>query len=147
MKTKEKKVKQVEWLNAEVIHKATLDWLSELKFISDEQEFFDDLIKNYTLQLIDSKHFEDSKKVVNKLSKLQKKNTLLIKGIKLHENNLEVMVDGINELDKEEAYKDKHRDYIIIMNRYLRVYRTLKSNLFELIKSILKEEKQKRLLN
>jgi hypothetical protein len=147
MKIKEKKIKQVEWLNADVMHKATRQWLSELTFIKDEQEFFDDLVKNYTLQMIDSKHFEESKKVVNQLSKLQKKNSLLIKGVKQHEKKLSIITDGINQLNEEAAYKDKHRDYIVTMNRYFRIYRTLKSQLFDLIKKILKEEKQKRLLN
>jgi len=146
MKTKEKKLKYVEWLNAEVMHKASKKWLSELKFIKDEQEFFGDLIKTYTLQLIDTNHFEDSKKIVNKLSKLQKKNAVLIEAVKLHENELEVMIDGIDHFEEEESYKNKHRDFISVFSKYIKKYRALKSQLFDLIKTILKEEKQKRLL-
>ncbi|NNK40881.1 MAG: hypothetical protein HKP45_09540, partial [Winogradskyella sp.] len=52
--------KMVEWLNADEMHDASKKWLSELEFVADEQLFFDDLIKSYTLQLIDSKYFNKS---------------------------------------------------------------------------------------
>ncbi|MBT8273994.1 MAG: hypothetical protein KJO77_09320 [Bacteroidia bacterium] len=147
MKTKPKKTKYVEWLSAEVMHKASRKWLSELQFICDEQLFFDDLIKSYTLQLIDSKHFETSKKIVEKLSELQKRNENLINVVKIHENELEIMVDGIDQPNEEEMYKQKHRDMIVLMSEYFNEYRMLKKRLFDLIKKIIKDEKQKRLLN
>jgi len=56
------------------------------------------------------------------------------------------MVDGIDEPQKEEAYKDKHRELIIIISKYLKDYRKLKTKLFEVVKSAMKKEKQKLLL-
>ena len=46
MESNKTKAKYQEWLSPEIIHKATLNWLSELKFIKDENLFFDDLIKS-----------------------------------------------------------------------------------------------------
>lgn len=147
MKAKPKKTKYVEWLSAEVMHKASKKWLSELNFIQDEQLFFDELVESYTLQLIDSKHFETSKEIVTELSRLQKKNDHLIEALKVHENELEIMVDGIDQPNEEAMYKQKHRDFIVFVSEYFNDYRILKTKLFDLIKTIIKTEKQKRLLN
>lgn len=146
MSTKNLKVKYEPWLSAETMHNNSRKWLSELKFTKDEELFFADLVKSYTLQLIDSKHFTESKKIIDKLSDLQKETETLIKTIKHHEKELKVMVDGINEIEKENAYKDEHTKISTVVNNFLEKYKTLKIQLFSLIKDILKEGKQKRLL-
>ena len=146
MKTTKTDIKYVEWLSAEVMHKNSIEWLSELRFINNELLFFDDLIKSYTLQLIDTKHFDESKKVVDKLETSHKKTNYLIKIIQVHQNDLKIMVDGLDEPKEEEEYKNEHRKFIIMNNEFLKTYRILKTEIFDLIKSILKEQKQKRLL-
>ena len=146
MKTVKTGAKYVEWLSAEEMHQASRGWISELKFIKDEQHFFDDLIKAYTLQLIDSENFLKSKEIVETLNKLQKKNKALIKIIIVHENKLEIMVDGIDEPKKEETYKDRHRELIVKVSEYLKEYRALKLKLFEIVKGVMVKEKQKFLL-
>ena len=140
------KTKYTEWVNAETMHQDSLGWLSELRFIKNEELFFDDLVKSYTLQLIDSKHFRESKIIVEQLSSLQKKTDVLIDTVLTHETGLKVMVDGVNEFKEEKAYKDEHGKLITKISAFLENYRILKSQLFALIKSIIKEEKQKRLL-
>ena len=146
MKTKEKTMKYDVWLNAENMHRDSRNWLSELEFAKDEELFLDDLIKSYTLQLIDSKHFAQSKKVVDKLNDIQKETNSLLEIVKNHEKGLKIMVDGINEFDKEKAFKNKHLKIMINEKNFLEKYRTLKSELFTVVKGILKEGKQKRLL-
>ena len=147
MKTKKIKVKKYEaWLSTETMHTGSLKWLSELRFAKDEQLFFDDLVKSYTLQLIDSKHFMHSKKIIDQLRTQQKETDVLINTVVNHEKGLEIMVDGINQLKEENAYKDEHGKLIIKVSQFLGNYRTLKTQLFTLIKSIIKEGKQKRLL-
>ena len=86
MKTKKERVVKYEaWLSTETMHSGSLKWLSELRFAKDEQLFFDDLVKSYTLQLIDSKHFTESKKIVEQLSTSQKETDQLINTIVDHE--------------------------------------------------------------
>ena len=101
MKTKHKDSKYVAWLSTETMHNASRKWLSELEFTKDEQLFFDDLIKSYTLQLIDSKHFAKSKNIVSQISEIQIETNKLIETIKKHERELKIMVDGINQIDLE----------------------------------------------
>ena len=146
MKTKEINAKYDVWLNAENMHRDSRNWLSELRFAQDEELFLDDLVKSYTLQLIDTKHFAESKKVIDKLSKIQKETDALIDIVKNHEKGLSIMVDGVNEFDKEKAFKNKHVKLIINVKNFLEKYRDLKTELFAVVKSVLKEGKQKRLL-
>ena len=146
MKTSSKDIKYVEWLNADVMHNASRNWLSELMFIKDEQLFFDDLIKSYTLQLIDSRYFAKSKKIIDRLSHLQKDTDKLIEKVKKHEIGLKVMVDKIDQLEEEENYKKEHRSLIILVTEFFQMNQSVKKQLFKLIKGIIKEKKQKLLL-
>ena len=57
------------------------------------------------------------------------------------------MVDGIDQLKEEEAYKKEHRRLIIDISDFKKNYRILKKQLFDIIKSIKKEEKQRRLID
>ena len=142
----QKNRKYVEWLNADIMHEASRNWLSELRFIKDEQQFLSNLIKSYTLQLIDASHFAESKKIVETLEALQKKNKKYIETVKTHENELLIMVDGIDQLQEEEAYRNKHRTLLVNINYYFKEYRKLKKQVFRTIEDIMKHEKQKRLL-
>lgn len=145
METKQEKTYQ-EWLNPTTMHAASLNWLSELKFAKDEELFFNDLVKSYTLQLTDLKHFDESKKIVDRLSNLQKETNLLINKIIKHEKGLKTMLDGSIQLKEEAIYKEEHRMFIMLVSNFHKSYKTLKTQLFALIKNILKEGKQKRLL-
>jgi hypothetical protein len=146
MKTKGNQLKYIEWLNAEDMHDNSRKWLSELEFIKDEELFFDDLIKLYTLQLTNSKHFTESKKIVDKLSKFHKKTDNLISMVKIHERKLKIMADGIDQLKEGDNYKDEHQWFTKNLNQFLEKYRAFKVQLFNLLKGILKEQKQKLLL-
>ncbi|WP_339917944.1 hypothetical protein [Yeosuana marina] len=147
MKVIKSSPKYIEWLNAELMHEESSKWLSELRFIKDEEHFFEDLIKLFTLQLIDSKNFSKSKEIVDLLKSLRIKNTELIATVTSHERNLKIMVDGKDQLKEEEAYKDRHRELLIAVKRYFKEYRSLKAQLFKTVKGIMKSEKQKRLLS
>ena len=81
------------------------------------------------------------------LINLKKRNNLLIKAVKDHENALHIMVDGVDQLNEEEAYKKEHRELIIKMSEFLNNYRSLKMQLFDVVKKIKKEEKIRLLLD
>ncbi len=144
MKTTE--AKYVAWLSAESMHNASRNWLSELFFVKDEQLFFDDLVKSYTLQLIDSKHFNKSKKIVAQLVGVQNETNTLLETVKAHARGLEIMVDKKDQLAEEENYKKAHRELEMVLSDFFETYRGLKKLLYKLIKGIIKENKQKRLL-
>ena len=84
--------------------------------------------------------------IVDTLSELQKKTNLCIKTVRAHENDLEIMVNGIEEPEKEDNYKSEHRNIIIEESELLKDYRIFKTQFFELVKGVIKTQKQKRLL-
>ncbi|MGB5818986.1 MAG: hypothetical protein WBG90_05835 [Saonia sp.] len=137
----------VEWLSADEMHDASLRWFSELNFMRDEQLFLNSLIKSYTLQLTDTKFFEESKTIVDELLKREQELVALMKQVQAHENQLEIMVDEVDQFKMEKAYIETHKDLVIQVNRYAEAYRKLKKRLFALVSKVLKIEKQKRLLN
>lgn len=137
----------IEWLSAEEMHEASIRWFSELKFIRDEQLFLNNLVKSFTMQLIDSKVFQDSKKVIDQLQHAEKDIISLLKKVQTHENQLEIIVDDVDQLKMEKAYLETHKELQGSMHEYTQRYREIKQRLFKLVSSLMKKDKQKRLLN
>ncbi|MCL8007278.1 hypothetical protein [Gelidibacter japonicus] len=146
MNTAKRNIKYVEWLSAEDMHKDTLDWISELEFTKDEHSFFENLVNLYTLQLIVTKKFSESSEIIDAINQSEKANILLLEAIKIHRNELQIMVDGIDQLKEEENYKKEHRNLIILVNEFLDDYQSLKTQLFGVFREIIRNEKQKYLL-
>jgi len=138
--------KYIQWLSPGDMHKQSRSWISEMNFIKDEQHFFDDLITAYTRKLIETKKFAANKKLIDSLNASRRNLKKIIKKIVKHENDLEIMVDGIDQKEEESAYKDTHRELIDEVNYYLNEYRTLKRGLFSMIKDIMKKEKAQNLI-
>lgn len=147
MKIKENTYRFIEWIDAEEMHRTSLLWLSELRFMKDEQLFLNNLVKHYTLQLVDSKIFGISKVIVTALTDLEKQAISLMKEVQAHENKLEIMIDDVDQIELEKAYRDTHWELNRSMDHYKEEYIEIKTKLFDLVSSILKKEKQKRLLN
>lgn len=141
-----KRYRYLEWLNAEEMHANSMLWFSELKFIRDEQFFMNKLVQSFTLQLIDSNIYTDSKKVVERLQHAEKDLVSLFKKVQAHENQLEIIVDDVDQLKMEKAYLETHQELLIAMNDYTQRYREIKEQLFKLLSSVMKKDKQKRLL-
>ena len=72
METKSSKRKFREWFSADELHEESKKWSSELKFARDEQKFLNHMVKDYTLDIIDSDMFKDVQPVVDALNTLEK---------------------------------------------------------------------------
>lgn len=136
----------IEFLSAEEMHKASVGWLRELEFIKDEHLFFEDMITSFSLQLIQNKGFEQNVEIIDIINASQKRNNSLIKIIKKHDKNLRLLVDGIDQIKEETIYKQEHRNLIEVINEHLKEYKSLKTQLFAIIKGVIKKEKQKKLM-
>lgn len=147
METTKKKYRYIEWLAPDELHAATLQWMSELRFIRDEQFFLNDLVKSNTLELMDSKNFDESKKLIEDISKAEKEIVLVMKRVQAHENELEIMVNDVDELKMEKAYIETHWEILAHMEKYQEEYRKIKKRLFKVVSQLMKKQKQKRLLN
>ena len=129
------------------MHLETVEWMSELKFVKDEQLFLNNLVKHYTIQLADEKNYQRSKDIVGAILDAENEVKTLMKKIQVHENQLEIMVDDIDQPKMEQAYKETHKELKVEMQQYLEGYRELKKRLFALISEVIRVDKQKRLLN
>lgn len=147
MKTIHTNAKHTEWFSAEEMHLESKKWLSELEFCKEEQWFFEDLIRSYTLQILDNNHFEESKRLIDKLTKIVEQTQTLINAVKSHEKELSIMVDGIDQIKEETAYKKEHHNLTELVDEFRKRYRAIKVKLFNLIKLVMKESKQNRLLD
>ena len=141
-----KVTKYIKWLDPEEMHEASKNWNSELSFIGDEQLFLEELVNTYTLQLTEISKFNENMKLIDTLGTLQKQHEELTKKVKDHMNGLEILVDGVDQLDKEAEYKNEHKALLKLLPEYVAAYRLLKTELFQVFKTILKDEKQKHLI-
>ncbi|MEY8781045.1 hypothetical protein AB9K32_11490 [Allomuricauda sp. XS_ASV26] len=147
MEAKPIKRKFREWFSADELHQESKEWLSELQFAADEQQFLNHMVKDYTLDIIDSDMFKTVQPVVENLNKMEKQLVELLKKVQLHENQLQIMVDDINQEKMESAYLDTHNDLGMEVSDYIIKYRESKIRIFDIVSDFIKRKKQKRLLN
>ncbi|RKS53694.1 hypothetical protein BC962_1948 [Gillisia mitskevichiae] len=139
-------MKYKEWRNPSSLHNETLRCISDLEFVRDEIQFLSDLIKEFTLELISSKHLEESKSIVSDLSTYEKTLESLLKDTENHKNNLQTLLDDIDIPDEEDEYQVEHNKIMSEAIAFNLKVRKLKAKIFDLIKEIMKVGKQKRLL-
>lgn len=147
MKTTDKQYTFVEWKSPEEMHHTSLQWLSELNFIKDEHRFLNELIRSYTLQITNMGLFEKARKLIVAISNSELNTDRSLKKVRVHESQLSIMIDDIDQPKMEKAYTETHRDLIIEIGAYCAGYRNLKEKLFTMLSMVMKKDKQKRLLN
>lgn len=147
MKTIMPNIKYIETKSPDELHVESLNWISELKFIKDEQKFLEDLLKSYTIQLLENQDFSKNREIINDLTKIRKSGENLLKKLINHENELLILVDGIDQIKEEKHYRFLHSTYLLEVTNYFNEYKDIKKEIFSAVKKIMKQEKQKRLLN
>lgn len=133
----------MEWFSPEEMHEHTKKWVSELLFIKDEQHFLKNLIQSFALKTLDKKQFERIDDFNLAIKENERALNLLLPQIKKHMNLLGIMLDGINQLEMEKAYKRTHKNLFQKMNKFRIEYRTVKERGFIKLSDILKKDKQK----
>jgi hypothetical protein len=141
------KNRMMEWLDPNEMHEDSQKWMSELKFVRDEQLFLNDLVKSYTLQLTDSAVFNESKEIIGAIATAEKEVIVLMKKVQAHGNQLEIMLDKTDQLKMEQVYTETHWVLNAEIAKYSIEYRELKSRLFRLVSKVMKKDKNNRLLN
>jgi hypothetical protein len=136
----------LEWKSPEEMHTSCLSWLSELNFMEDEHTFFEDMLKEYTLPVLEAHLFEKARNLVTELAAMDRKRTALKNRLITHRNELQIMVDNLDQLEKETQYKKEHRALKDEIGHFNQKYRSLKQEIFLTVSIALKDQKQKRLL-
>jgi len=105
------------------------------------------MVKDYTLDIIDSDMFKTIQPVVESLNKSEKDLVDLFKKVQLHGNQLQIMVDQVNQEKMEEAYLETHSELGREVEDFFVKYRDSKTKIFDIVSNVIKRKKQKRLLN
>ena len=147
MKIKKQIKRYHRWIAPDDLHEQCITWLSDLKFMKEEQLFFDHLVQKYNVNLIKPKNYLEGKDILNRLDTVREKLPTLFTKLINHSNNLSVLVDGKDEPEKERFFKDEHKQMVTMLSEYKSEYNTLKQQIFKLIIEIKKSDKPKRLLN
>ncbi|CAM4022684.1 hypothetical protein [Gillisia limnaea] len=147
MDTPKQNFRYVEWKSSDEMHYSCLQWISELNFIKDEQIFFQDMLKEYTVPILESHLLEEAKTLIFKLTDSEKQVENLMKETTKHRNGLQVLVDGIDQPNQEKEYREEHRSLLKQVNNFSIQYQSLKKDIFNTVSRALKQQKQKKLLS
>lgn len=146
MENKAHNYRYIEWKTPDEMHFSSLQWKSELDFIKDEHHFFEDMLKEYTMPIIESKLFNRIKDLIDQLSKSKKELDTLQAQVHDHMNRLQRLVENVDEPKEGKSYRQEHKKILKEMNSFSKSYKTLKKEIFEAVSQALKQQKQKRLL-
>lgn len=143
----EKKIyRYMEWKTPEEMHFSVLQWISSLDFIRDENKFLEEILKEFTIPLLEAHFLNKAKDLVTRLSLVEQQEQELSKKLSLHRNNLKIMTDGMDPPEEENKYKEEHKNLDQEISSFTEKYRVLKKEIFEMISVSLKKQKQGRLL-
>jgi hypothetical protein len=146
MENKAHNYRYIEWKTPDEMHFSSVQWKSELNFIKDEHRFFEDMLKEYTMPIIESQLFSTVREIIQQLELSRKELEGLQERVNNHTNRLQRLVEDIDEPREGRVYRQEHKDILNEVNRFSREYKRMKKDIFEAVKKAMKQQKQKRLL-
>ncbi|WP_324721086.1 hypothetical protein [Salinimicrobium sp. HB62] len=146
MENKAHNYRYIEWKTPDEMHFSSLQWKSELNFIKDEHRFFEDMLKEHTMPIIESQLFSRVKDLIERLTLSEKELQILESTVVKHINRLRKLIDDLDEPKEGKFYRKEHKSILNDVIHYSRQYKRLKREIFEAVSIALKQQKQKRLL-
>ena len=132
--------------NVYLLHDGSLKWITELDFIADEQAFLENLLSSHFLELSSSDHYEATRKLIKKLKEVEKSGRELIDTIELHNKHMATMIES-KQLEYDENLEAEHERIQLDFDNYLVKFKFVKRKIFNMIKQIMLDHKQKLLIN
>ena len=128
------------------LHDQSVQWINEIQFMTDEQVFLEHLLSSHFLELSSSKLYETTKRLIRKLKEVESLGNDLMDKIQLHNKHVGTIIENFNK-EYQVNVDREHRSIKKDLDSYLLKFRYIKKKIFGIIKSIMKEHKQKRLIN
>lgn len=128
------------------LHDQSVQWINEIQFMTDEQVFLEHLLSSHFLELSSSKLYETTKRLIRKLKEVESLGNDLMDKIQLHNKHVGTIIENFNkeyQVNVDREHKSIKKD----LDSYLLKFRYIKKKIFGIIKSIMKEHKQKLLIN
>jgi len=130
------------------LHDSTVNWVSELEFMKDEQVFLEHLLSTHFLDLSAENLYDATRKLIRKLKEVEKLGIELYNKIHKYNNEigevLETKETNENQIEKiNKEYVDFKKDF----ENYNVKFKYVKKKIFGLIKEIMVHHKQKLLIS
>jgi hypothetical protein len=124
----------------EVLHEQSNEWLNEIAFWQDEIAFFYALIVKKTLKSVPIVAKNDIVEIENELTEMTTGGELdqLQKKVEQHECYLSNLLD--NKSENKELYRTKHKELTLEFDEFEKRLKSLKKEVFKLIKHINKNK-------
>ncbi len=125
--------------------KETLQWINELKFMQYERIFLEHLLGSHFLALSTQKLYEPTRELIKKLKKVENRGNELLVTIKIHKKHIATLIESIGFTEKLDI-KNEHKKIKKEFGNYVINFKEIKKSIFDMIKEIMKKEKQKILI-
>lgn len=146
MENKVHNYRYIEWKTPDEMHFSSVQWKSELNFIKDEHRFFEDMLKEYTMPIIESQLFSRVKELIQQLELSRKEMGKLDTRVNDHTKRLQRLVENVDEPKESRIYRQEHKTILNDVVHFSRQYKRLKKEIFDAVTKAMKQQKQKRLL-
>ena len=128
------------------LHEENITWLQELEFVHDEHVFLEDLLSAHFLDLSTEKLYEPTKKLIQKLNEIERMDNELEDAIQTHNKHIATLLESLQLKGKKELVKE-HKSIQKDFEAFHLKFKFVKRKIFNMIKEIIKEHKQKLLIS
>ncbi len=132
-----------EWFHTQEMNEDSKRWFSQLSFINHEQLFINTILHSFATKTLNSTEFGRIHDFKHAISENKHRLDPLFKQVQKHKKQIEILVDDVNQLEMEKAYRKTHKKLHIRINNYVLDYRTVKERGFANLCSILKTAKKR----
>jgi len=127
-------------------HEQNIIGTNELEFVKDEHVFLEHLLSAHFLDLSSEKLFEPTKKLIQKLNDVEKMRNELDDEVQTHDKHIATLLESLQISDKKNIEKEHQRIQKDFETFHLK-FKFVKKKIYNMIKEIMKEHKQKLLIS
>ncbi len=127
------------------LYDQSTNWINELEFLQDEQKFLEHLLSSHFLDLSSSRLYDRTRKLIKKLMDVENMGNKLSDTIEVHNKHLATLIESL-QYKREKEFKKEHKQIEESFTNYILNFKYVKKKIFGLIKEIMKNHKQKLLL-
>lgn len=138
-----------DWQNREKseqeLHQDSKQWISEINFINDEVRFLEHLLSAKYIDCLAAGLYKKIEELVHKLKEQNK----IGKTLKIVINEQEaILVDLIknNNVLSNKNFIENHKKLEFEVNYYMKKYKRLKKQIFDIVENVMKQKVQKKLI-
>lgn len=145
MKTKIKKDWYDREKSTEELHLDTKTWISEINFINDEIRFLEHLLSSKYIDCLSSGL---SKKIETSVKKISEEKTIgkvLLEHIQKQRGVLSELIKN-NSVSDNTNFFESHKKLGLEIDIYIKKYKRLKKQIFEIIEKVIQKKEQKKLI-